>query len=173
MGGWVGYKVKYLGEESTATPLMGAISMSNPFDFVKGEAHFDKALFLYDFVLTFATIRTFSVHDDVWRTVPGLNLDYVKKVHTHRHKHTHSLLPLSSLIIFSIRLYQFLKRETLSQARKLRQYDERCTKYIFGYESVDQYYYDASSARFVPCIVSLFTSFVCFFFLIYHLFVSF
>jgi predicted alpha/beta-fold hydrolase len=108
--------VKYLGEEGTQTPLTGAISMSNPFDFIKGEAHFDKALFLYDFVLTFATLRTFSVHDDVWRTVPGLNLDYVKK------------------------------------ARKLRQYDERCTKYIFGYESVDQYYYDASSARFVPSV---------------------
>jgi predicted alpha/beta-fold hydrolase len=58
----VGVEVKYLGEEGEQTPLIGAISMSNPFDFVKGEAHFDKALFLYDFALTFATIRTFSMY---------------------------------------------------------------------------------------------------------------
>jgi hypothetical protein len=108
--------------------------MSNPFDFVKDGAHFDKALFLYDFALTFATIRTFSMylttslssleiflssfslsgtvklflifvsfsHDDVWRTVRGLNLDNVKKVsHSSFFTHTLSLVCLNFVSEFS------------------------------------------------------------------------
>jgi predicted alpha/beta-fold hydrolase len=68
--------VKHLGEVGENTPLSGAISVSNVFDFVKSK---ESLQLFYNTVFTYETLRTFRKQRKVFETVDGLDWTLVEK----------------------------------------------------------------------------------------------
>ena len=79
--------VKYLGEEGDKTPLSGAVSVSNPFDFVKSSEVMAKSPF-YNWQLTSSTVKTFRGQQEAYRNVPELDFDVILKVRSGDNSHS-------------------------------------------------------------------------------------
>jgi len=105
--------VKYLGEEGSTTPLNGAISISNPFDFLESAKVLESRP-IYNRVLTAGTVKSFTNFAHLFTEMEGIDKEAILKTTT------------------------------------LRDYDEQFTRKMFGYNSVDDYYRDASSAQYLP-----------------------
>ncbi|KAI8333037.1 Alpha/Beta hydrolase protein [Chlamydoabsidia padenii] len=106
--------VKYLGEEGDKTPLTAAISVANPFNFVRSIEYLEGSLIglnVYSPAMATNLKNLYTIHEDV--------LQKSTVVH---------------------------KNDVMS-ATTLRAFDEAFTRRMFGYASVHDYYFDASSSR--------------------------
>ncbi|OWZ12830.1 Serine protease [Phytophthora megakarya] len=109
--------VKYLGEEGDQTPLMGAVSIGNPFDFTICSANFGGSLFnrmTYDKALNNNLRELFFEKCNAakqFENFPGVDLEAIKATRT------------------------------------VRDFDDTLTKYVFHYDTVDDYYNDAGSVK--------------------------
>ncbi|KAG9297870.1 hypothetical protein G9A89_000209 [Geosiphon pyriformis] len=108
--------VKYLGEEGTKTPLIGAISVGNPFDLLGTNLAMERSLVgrkIYSTSLALNLKNSFAKHLKILKRHPKLDPPFILS------------------------------------ARSIREFDDRCTRLVFGYDTVNDYYRDASSSRFV------------------------
>ncbi|KAI8384369.1 Alpha/Beta hydrolase protein [Radiomyces spectabilis] len=108
--------VKYLGEEQEKTPFKAAISVANPFDFMKSSQSLDENYFsrsVYSATMANNLKRAFSKHTDILGQDGKINVEEVMNSST------------------------------------LRGFDDACTRKMFNYTTVNNYYRDASSCRFI------------------------
>lgn len=104
--------VRYLGEESEACPLSGAVSLCNPFNLVIADEDFHKGFNnIYDKSLARSLRRIFQKHALLFE---GLGGEYD--------------IP------------------SMAQAKSVREFDKGLTRVSFGFKSVDDYYFNASSS---------------------------
>ncbi|KMZ60404.1 Abhydrolase domain-containing protein [Zostera marina] len=104
--------VRYLGEESEACPLSGAVSLCNPFNLVIADEDFHKGFNnIYDKSLARSLRRIFQKHALLFEGIGG---EYD--------------IPSVSL------------------AKSVREFDKGLTRVSFGFKSVDDYYFNASSS---------------------------
>jgi len=108
--------VKYLGQEKENTPVLGAVSVSNPWDLAKNtEVCMGTTLEgkIYSLALTHELKNYVKEHRSVFDKVKGLDVDEVLRSTT------------------------------------IKEFDERATVPLWGYSSLQEYYQDASSARYL------------------------
>ncbi|CAG8488913.1 1534_t:CDS:2 [Paraglomus brasilianum] len=108
--------VKYLGEESDKTPIIGAISIANPFDLVGGNMSLERRFLgktVYSPAMAENLKKVFLKHQEV------------------------------------LKLDNRIRSEHVLAAKTVREFDDRLTRLIFRYDTVNDYYRDASSCRFI------------------------
>ncbi|KAL4352574.1 hypothetical protein GQ457_06G038230 [Hibiscus cannabinus] len=103
--------VRYLGDESHACPLSGAVSLCNPFNLVDAFEEFTKGFNrVYDRALARSIREIFKKHILLFEDIGG-----------------EFNVPLAL------------------NAKRVRDFDEGLTRVSFGFKSLDEYYYKASS----------------------------
>mmetsp|Transcript_30101 Transcript_30101/g.39635 ORF Transcript_30101/g.39635 Transcript_30101/m.39635 type:complete len:474 (+) Transcript_30101:170-1591(+) len=109
--------VKYLGEEGDATPVAGAVAVSNPWDFQKNE-EVAKGTTLhglaYSVALTHELKKYIRQHRAVFESSKDIDVDEILRCLT------------------------------------IREFDEKATVPVWGYENVKAYHEDSVSADYVP-----------------------
>ncbi|KAG0171069.1 hypothetical protein DFQ28_010557 [Apophysomyces sp. BC1034] len=111
--------VKYLGEEGDKTPLCGAISVANPFDFERSSLIIDGTYWnrkVYSATLANNLKKAFGRHLDTLKESGKIDVDQILAAGT------------------------------------LREFDDACTRKLRDYDSVDAYYRDASSHRYIASV---------------------
>ncbi|KAL4140683.1 hypothetical protein PRNP1_014964 [Phytophthora ramorum] len=112
--------VKYLGEDGDQTPLTGAISVGNPFDLVKCSSNFGGSLFN--------------------------RLTYDKALNNNLRELFFNKCNAAE----QFRDYPGVDLEAIKATRTVRDFDDMLTKYVFHYDTVDDYYSDAGSVKRLP-----------------------
>lgn len=158
---------KFVGEEGLAgraAPFAAVVAIANPFDFLHGARHLDSNWIqqrIYSANLAQSLIHLFSNHVDVLRgaekkrareerrhereeaRMQGLSDEAYRQLHPHS--------PSSVPLPVPIPLPESWDPSVFSSPT-LREFDKRLTRVVFGYATVDDYYRDASSARFIKFI---------------------
>ncbi|KAF4323480.1 hypothetical protein BBO99_00001336 [Phytophthora kernoviae] len=109
--------VKYLGEEGDRTPLTGAISVGNPFDLAKCSANFGGSLFN--------------------------RLTYDKALN----RNLRELFFNKCNAAVQFEGYPGVDLQAVKDTRTVRDFDDTLTKFVFKYDTVDDYYNDAGSVK--------------------------
>lgn len=109
--------VKYLGEDGNETPLTGAISIGNPFDLTLCSANFEKSF---------------------WN-----RMTYDKTLN----KNLRTLFFVKSNASKQFEQYPGVDLDAIKATRTVREFDDALTKYVFHYDTVDDYYNDAGSTK--------------------------
>ena len=159
---------KYVGEEGLAgrpAPFAAVVAIANPFDFLHGARHLDSNFIqqrVYSANLAKSLITLFSNHVDVLRgaekrrhkeerkqereeaRMQGLSEEAYRQLHPHR-----SSPPAAAPV--PVPAPESWDPSVFSSPT-LREFDKRLTRVVFGYATVDDYYRDASSSRFIKFI---------------------
>ncbi|CEG37382.1 serine protease family [Plasmopara halstedii] len=109
--------VKYLGEDGDQTPLTGAISVGNPFDLTLCSANFCDSLFN--------------------------RMTYDKALN----KNLRELFFIKSNASTKFMNFPGVNLDAIKASRTVRDFDDALTKYVFHYNTVDDYYSDAGSVK--------------------------
>ncbi|ETK79632.1 hypothetical protein F441_14775 [Phytophthora nicotianae CJ01A1] len=109
--------VKYLGEDGDQTPLTGAISVGNPFDLTICSANFGGSLFNR---MTYDKALNNNLRELFFN-----KCDAAKQFEN----------------------YPGVDLEAIKATRTVRDFDDTLTKYVFHYDTVDDYYNDAGSVK--------------------------
>ncbi|GMF17036.1 unnamed protein product [Phytophthora lilii] len=109
--------VKYLGEDGEQTPLTGAISVGNPFDLTICSANFGGSLFN--------------------------RLTYDKALNNNLRELFFNKCNAAE----KFEGYPGVDLEAIKATRTVRDFDDKLTKYVFKYNTVDDYYSDAGSVK--------------------------
>jgi predicted alpha/beta-fold hydrolase len=155
---------KFLGEEGLAgrlAPFNAAIAVANPFDFLHGARHLDSNIIqrnLYSRTLASNLIRLFKTHMHVLdrdgsrqRQMNSSSPQTVSFDASEEMDVPAEDGPLLASTPPLPRSEQWDLKEVFNSPT-LREFDKRLTRIVFGYATVDDYYRDASSARFVKFI---------------------
>ncbi|KAG6962654.1 hypothetical protein JG687_00007020, partial [Phytophthora cactorum] len=109
--------VKYLGEDGDQTPLTGAVSVGNPFDLTICSANFGGSLFN--------------------------RMTYDKALNNNLRELFFNKCNAAK----QFENYPGVDLEAIKATRTVRDFDDRLTKYVFHYDTVDDYYNDAGSVK--------------------------
>ncbi|POM76305.1 Serine protease family S33 [Phytophthora palmivora] len=109
--------VKYLGEDGDQTPLTGAVSVGNPFDLTICSANFGGSLF---------NRMTYD---------KALN-NNLRELFFHKCNAAKQFENFPGVDL-----------EAIKATRTVRDFDDTLTKYVFHYDTVDDYYNDAGSVK--------------------------
>ncbi|KAG7389239.1 hypothetical protein PHYPSEUDO_010797 [Phytophthora pseudosyringae] len=109
--------VKYLGEDGEQTPLTGAISVGNPFDLVICSANFGGSFFN--------------------------RMTYDKALNNNLRELFFNKCNAAK----QFENYPGVDLEAIKATRTVRDFDDTLTKYVFHYDTVDDYYSDAGSVK--------------------------
>ncbi|KAG1694210.1 hypothetical protein DVH05_021866 [Phytophthora capsici] len=109
--------VKYLGEDGELTPLTGAISVGNPFDLTICSANFGGSLFN--------------------------RMTYDKALNNNLRELFFNKCNAAK----QFENYPGVDLEAIKATRTVRDFDDTLTKYVFHYDTVDDYYNDAGSVK--------------------------
>ncbi|KAL3663809.1 hypothetical protein V7S43_011222 [Phytophthora oleae] len=109
--------VKYLGEDGEQTPLTGAISVGNPFDLAICSANFGGSLFN--------------------------RMTYDKALNNNLRELFFNKCNAAK----QFENYPGVDLEAIKATRTVRDFDDTLTKYVFHYDTVDDYYNDAGSVK--------------------------
>ncbi|KAG6616106.1 putative serine protease family S33 [Phytophthora cinnamomi] len=109
--------VKYLGEDGDETPLTGAISVGNPFDLTICSANFGGSLFN--------------------------RMTYDKALNNNLRELFFNKCNAAEQFVD----FPGVDLEAIKATRTVRDFDDTLTKYVFHYDTVDDYYDDAGSVK--------------------------
>lgn len=115
--------LKYLGEEGPHTPLVAAVSISNPYCLLGGARSLERTMvgkYIYSRGMAKNLIALFSKHKHVYesQTEEGIEYDY----------------------------------ESIVNSVTTTEFDQLLTKTTFGFTTVNDYYRNASCAQYIPNI---------------------
>ncbi|RUP36175.1 LOW QUALITY PROTEIN: hypothetical protein BC936DRAFT_138482 [Jimgerdemannia flammicorona] len=147
--------VKYLGEEGDRTPFIAGISVGNPFDFLWWVTQGDTdTSILYVLVHRGGSWYHWEL-DNLMVHYIQLNISSILLDRTWVGKNVYSHSMCNSLKASFARHADMLLSNpeldstSIAAARTLREFDTAVTRVVFGYDTVNDYYRDASSSRFI------------------------